>query len=320
MSKVATRYDVTDCTTPEQLLAKCGLNWEPEVRGASYCGSDGAGDGAHYADPVGDCANFRAIVNPSTGRALTYASTRFKPNSHVKAVNDVWGLVRHGSATPHGVSVWDGGGRIALQFRCNELDVQVGPKSVISPLLTLVLNHSKAGADRGFFADFDYWCKNQAGQVARIQGDGVRHSANVISRYEDLLEERIRSLRTGMGDRYATMKRMASAPLQLNGKALVSYFARALDLAPQSVDETFKAAKEGEVLSADGKVLKALVADWRADDHGVPGSVWHAYSAVTRYTTHTEGRNEATRMQRALIGSQDRYVRAFSEAARLVSA
>ncbi len=80
------------------------------------------------------------------------------------------------------------------------------------------------------------------------------------------------------------------------------------------------AAKEGEVLSADGKVLKALVADWRADDHGVPGSVWHAYSAVTRYTTHTEGRNEATRMQRALIGSQDRYVRAFSEAARLVSA
>ena len=35
MSKIATRYDVTDCKTAEQLLAKCGLNWEPQVRKAS---------------------------------------------------------------------------------------------------------------------------------------------------------------------------------------------------------------------------------------------------------------------------------------------
>ena len=313
MTKIATRYDVTDCKTPEQLLAKCGLNWEPEIRRASYHVGDGAlTDGA--------CDKFRAVVNPSTGLALAYASTRFRPNSHVKAVNDVWGLVTHGSATPHGVSVWDGGGRIALQFRCNDLDVRVGPRSVISPLLTLVLNHSKEGADRGFFADFDYWCKNQAGMVAKVQGDGVRHSAGIINRYEILLEERIRSLRVGMGDRYATMKLMAESNRQVRGVDLVSYFARALDLAPTSVAETFKAAQEGEVLSADGKVLKALVGEWRADDHGVPGSAWHAYSAVTRYTTHTEGRNEATRLQRAMLGSQDRYVRAFNEAAQLVSA
>lgn len=317
MSKIATRYDVTDCTTPEQLLAKCGLNWEPEVRPASYTTGP---SGFQEVGSIKGCDAFRAIVNPDTGRALCYASTRFKPNSHVKAVNDVWGLVRHGSATPHGVSVWDGGGRIALQFRCNELDVQIGPKSVISPLLTLVLNHSKAGADRGFFADFDYWCKNQAGQVAKVQGDGVRHSAGVITRYEELLENRIRSLRTGMGDRYATMKRMASSGVKLGGTELVSYFARALDIAPESAATELRKAHAGEVLSADGKVLKALVGDWRADDHGVPGSVWHAYSAVTRYTTHTEGRSEATRMARALMGSQDRYVRAFTEAAALVSA
>jgi len=113
---------------------------------------------------------------------------------------------------------------------------------------------------------------------------------------------------------------MADSPRMIRGKELVQYFARALDLAPASVDETFTAAKEGEVLSADGKILKALVADWRADDHGVPGTAWHAYSAVTRYTTHTEGRNEATRLQRAMLGSQERYVRAFKEAATLVAA
>ena len=312
MNKVANRYDVTDCTTPEQLLAKCGLNWEPEVRPAAYGTVD---DDVSY-----NTERFRAIVNPSTGLALAFASPRFRPNSHVKAVHDMWGLVSNGNVTPHGVSVWDGGGRIALQFRCPDLDVHVGPHSLISPLLTLVVNHDAMGADRGFFADFDYWCKNQAGIVSKVSGNGVRHSSGVITRYEELLEERIRSIKTGMGDRYATMKAMAESRRQVRGRELADYFARALDLAPTSVDDTFKAAKEGEVLSAEGKVLKAIVADWRADDHGVPGSVWHAYSAVTRYTTHTEGRSEAVRAQRALMGAQDRYVRAFTEAARMVAA
>ncbi len=305
MSKIATRYDVTDCTSPEALLTRCGLNWEPEIQRA---------EGGNYT-----AAQFRAVINPLTSKALAFASSRFKPNSHIKAVNDMWGLVQHGSAAPHSVSVWDGGGRIAMQFRCPELDVKVGPKSVISPLLTLVVNHDAKGADRGFFADFDYWCKNQAGMVAKVQGDGVRHSSSVVTKYEELLEERIRSLREGMGDRYATMRKMAESNRMLVGKDLLVYFGRALDIAPESVADSVQKAHRGEVLSSDGKVLKALYDDWKADDHGVPGTVWHAYSAVTRYTTHTEGRNEATRMQRALLGSQSRYVRAFQEAERVVS-
>ncbi len=308
MGKVATRFDVTSCNSPEELLSKCGLDWEPELRHATYTGEGG-----------GLPSNFMAVVNPVSHASLAFATKRFKPNSHIKAVHDMWPLVQHGSVTPHGVSVWDGGARIALQFRCSDLDVHVGPKSIISPLLTLVVNHDAKGADRGFFADFDYWCKNQAGQVAKIQGDGVRHSASVLSKYEELLENKIRSIKSGMGDRYATMRRMAEGSTQLRGKELVGYFARALELPPASVDEAWTATARGEVLSADGKVLKALAGDWRADDHGVPGSVWHAYSAVTRYTTHTEGKNEATRMQRSLLGSQNRYVRAFEEAARLVA-
>ncbi len=311
MSKIASRFSVTECNTPEALLAKCGLNWEPQIRKAAYQGDDEA---------LPETKNqFRAIVNPSTGLALTYASTRFKPNSHVKAVHDLWPLVQHGSIMPHAVSVWDGGAKLALQFRCTDLDVKVGPKSLINPLLTLVMNHAAEAADRSFFCDFDFWCKNQAGMVAKVQGDGVRHSSSILTKYEELLESRIRSLSEGMTERYSTMKRMAESPVQLRGKQLVGYFARALDMAPDSARSVCE-PKEGEVLSADGKVLKALVGDWRADDHGVPGSVWHAYSAVTRYTTHTEGRNDATRLQRAMLGSQDRFVRAFTEAAKLVAA
>lgn len=306
-SKIADRFNVTDCKSADDILSKCGLNWEPELRVASYQGGSDKDQG------------FRAVVNPLTGKALAFTGERFRPNSHVKACHDMDALMRHGSITPHNVSVWDGGGKVALQFRCPDLDVTVGAKSIISPLLTLVVNHDSAGSDRSFFADFDFWCKNQAGMVAKIAGDGVRHSGRVVQRYEDLVEQRILSLRGGMGDRYLTMKRMADSPRQLRNKELVSYFARAMDFAPTSVDDVYKGALEGEVLSAEGKVLKAIVADWRADDHGVPGSVWHAYSAVTRYTTHSEGRNAATRELRSLTGAQDRFVRAFAEAAREVS-
>lgn len=315
MSKIATRFDITTCTSADDILRACALDWEPQVANASFEG---------IVPGVGTAPRFRAIVNPLTGAALAFTGERFRPNSHVKVVHDMAPLMASGSITPHAVSVWDGGGKIAIQYRCPDLDVRVGARSIISPLLTLVVNHDSGGSDRSFFADFDFWCKNQAGMVAKIAGDGVRHSGRVKERYEDLVESRIMSLRGGMGDRYATMKLMADSPRQLRGRELVSYFARALDLPPASVDESFRvgeAAKRGdvEVLSADGKVLKALVADWRSDDHGVPGTVWHAYSAVTRYTTHTEGRSEGTRMLRALTGAQDRYVRAFTEAAQLVA-
>ena len=310
MGKIATRYDVSDCNTAVAMLEKAGLNWEPEILPAAYATAD--------SDVSFNAEKFRAIVNPISGKVLTFASQRFRPNSHVKACLDMQPLINHGAIVPHGVSVWDGGGKMALQFRCPDLDARIGNKSVVSPLLTLVVNHDSAGADRSFFADFDFWCQNQAGMVAKIQGAGVRHSGAILERYETLVEDRIRSMRAN-GERYGLMRKMADSPLQLRGKELVSYFARALDFAPTSVDDTFKAAHDGEVLSAEGKVLKAIVADWRADDHGAAGSVWHAYSAITRYTTHTEGRNEATRMQRALLGSQDRYVRAFTEAARLVA-
>jgi hypothetical protein len=312
MSKIATQYDITSCKSAEDILSTCELNWEPEVRTAAFMG-----DNNSFGAPA---SNFRAIVHPLTGKAFAFTGERFRPNSHVKVINDMCGLMQTGSVTPHGVSVWDGGGKIAIQYRCPDLDVTVGARSVVSPLLTLVVNHDSAGSDRSFFADFDFWCRNQAGMVAKIAGEGVRHSGQVVQRYEDLVEQRIISLRGGMGERYTTMRKMADSPRQLRGKDLLTYFARAMDFTPDSVRDAVAQAHQGEVLSAEGKVLKALVEDWRGDDHGVPGTVWHAYSAVTRYTTHTEGRNAATRSLRALTGAQERYVRAFQEAGKLVSA
>jgi hypothetical protein len=317
MSKIATRYDITACKSASDILTKCGLDWEPEVRPARFDATSGS--------VLGDASKFRAVVNPRTNTALAFTGERFRPNSHMKVVSDMEVLMQHGSITPHSVSVWDGGGKIALQYRCPDLDVTIGAKSVISPLLTLVINHDSAGSDRSFFADFDFWCKNQAGIVAKIAGEGVRHSGGVVQRYEDLVESRILSLKGGMGDRYLTMRKMADSPIQLRGKELVSYFARAMgldDVSPESARDAWIASHDPsrvEVLGANGKVLKALVSDWRTDDHGVPGTVWHAYSAVTRYTTHTEGRNEATRALRALTGAQERYARAFSEAAAEVA-
>lgn len=306
MGKIAVRTSLTDCSTAEQLLEKAGLMWEPEMRPAMFGGQE-----------VQAAENFRAVVNPLTGAALSYVGQRYRPNSHIKAVCDLEPLMRTGIIAPHNASVWNGGQSMAIQFRCTDLDCKIGPKSVVSPLFTLALYHDGSGTDRSFFADFDFWCKNQAGMVAKIAGEGVRHTGEVLSKYEALVESRIQSLREGNRDRYNAMRQMAEGSKVVKGKDLVSYFARVLDIAPASVETAFS---KPEVLDSDGKVLAAVVQDWRADDHGVPNSVWHAYSAITRYTTHTEGRNEGTRAARALLGTgQARFDRAFREAALLAA-
>ena len=313
MGKVAARHDVSAVQSVDALLDVTGLNWEPEMVGATFTGS------------VIPSADWRAVVNPTTQTVLAYTGTRFRPNSHVKAIRDLEPLMQSGAISPHAVSIWDGGAKIAAQFRCHDLDVTIGRKSVVSPLLTLYINHDSESSDRSFFADFDFWCQNQAGMVSRIAGQGVRHGAGVIRRYADLVEGRILAMRQDEDGRYAAMRRMAESPVRLSGRALADYFARALDLPPDSVpqawDEAAKLRQEGRPveLKGNGRVLQQVTEDWRADDHGVPGTVWHAYSAVTRYTTHTEGRNPATRAERALVGSQDRFVRAFQEAAKLVA-
>lgn len=103
MSKIATRYDITGCTSASDILTKCGLDWEPELRKI---------ESSYMAE------NFRAVVNPISNKALAFTGERFRPNSHMKVVNDMEVLMLHGSITPHSVSVWDGGGKIALQYRC----------------------------------------------------------------------------------------------------------------------------------------------------------------------------------------------------------
>ena len=311
MSKIAKRYDVTDCNSPDAILEKCGLNWEPELRVATYQGGSDTDNG------------FRAVVNPITSKALAFTGKRFAPNSHVRAVNDLATVMRHGTIAPHGVSVWDGGGKIAFQFRCPDLDVRIGAKSVVSPLLTLVVNHDSGGSDRSFFADFDFWCRNQGGMVAKIQGEGIRHSGDILTRFGDLVETRILDVRTGLTERYSAMKRMADSPVRLIGRPLLSYFATALDIPQDEVAAIYEGKKDAngkvEVLSHDGKVLKRVVDAWRTDDNGAQGTVWHAMSAVTRYTTHNEGRSEGVRMLKSLTGHTDRYARAFAAAAALVS-
>ena len=292
MAKLAKKYDVTCCGTTDEVLTVSRLNWEPELRRASYMGEQGDGHSC----------NHWAVVNPTrpASQALAYVGNRFRPNSHVIAAKQLEPLLRSGTITPHNVSVWDGGLSVAMQFRCAGISVEVGPRSIVSPLLTLSINHDGKATDRSFFADFDFWCHNQAGLVAKVGGEGIRHSDLVISKYSEQLERKIDELSQGLSLRYATMVRMSETKL-----------------APSCTKFYFQNVMQLPLDDDRNRVLSAVTKDYDADDHGVPGTVWHAYSAITRYTTHSEGVSDSVRLERAMLGAQSRFDRAFNEAALL---
>lgn len=309
MKKISVRHDVSIAQTAEQVISLGGIGWEPETRELSYVGA-----------PEGVRSHMRAIVRSDTGDILGAVRDRFTVNPHTTAVLSLDPLIRSGALVPACVNVWGNGRKMAIQFRCPDLDVRIGPRSVVNPLFTLAITHDGKGSDLSFFADFDFWCRNQCGIVARIAGDGVRHMAGVRARYDLLVADRLTTLANGeLSSRYDTMRKMAESKECVAGKRLMSYFAEVHEIPTDKLNEQAQKALHGEVLDASGKVLRGLTEAWRADDHGVPGSIWHAYSAVTRYATHEEGRSEASRSERALFGNSERNARAFTLAAKMLT-
>lgn len=66
--------------------------------------------------------------------------------------------------------------------------------------------------------------------------------------------------------------------------------------------------------------IPGLIDSETVDDGGAPGTVWQAYNAVTRYETHHDGRTEASRTRRMLMGAGNTVAHnAFTVAARLAA-
>lgn len=297
MGKLAKVWDVSGCTTVDDMLEKSGTNWDPVV-------SDAGG-------------GYKRVARPDTDTPLSFVGDRYRVNNHRQHLYSLESLIRSGDIIPVSVSVWDNGEVLAYQLRCPNLDVCVHGKDIVSPLLTLAHSYGFKLADSAFFADFRWGCKNQNGIVASLNHDSrVNHRGNNDQRFADVLQRRIGELGSELSDRYSTMRRMSAVPIA--GRTLAEYFGVSVGLTTEQVDLALTMPKDG--IKGPASKIADILECYEADDCGAPGTVWQAYNAVTRYETHVAGRNDATRQRRMLLGSGAGVVaNAWHEASRLAA-
>lgn len=306
MGKVANFVEVNGCKCIAEVLEKSGTDWEPDVKPiASLTGQQGAVDSNRW----------RAVYRPDTGQVLGCVTNRYNVNSHVYHVAKLDRLVRNGDLVPAYVSVWDNGRMLSFQFRAPVLDMAITEHDKVSPLLTLAFFHDGKGGDMSFFSDFRWFCKNQLGKVADAnKGNGkAYHRGDVSGAYDDMMVKRISELGSSLQSRYAAMRQMTGKPL--GGRKLLDYFSQSLGVenAITVVDDLWR---DPNNIKGEGKRIKEVLYSYREDETEAPGTVWQAFNGVTRYVSHVQGRNDATRSARALLGpGQDIAARAFQLAA-----
>lgn len=288
--KIATRTDVSNCTTIDMVLSASGTDWEPKLVRPEIPGATTDGF---------------ALVNPSNGQSMGFVGKRYSPNSHTEHLRALSGLVQAGDILPVSVSSWDNGAMLAYQFRMPGLSADIAPGRTLSSLLTLAFWHGGTGADRVFLCDFNWFCKNQMGMVRKAsEGMSVRHSGFNRERYAGLLLNQARAMGEGASARYAQFARMTGR--QLKGLDVLSFFAESLGAKDpgEVVAELQEWAKGDQRKEPTGlaRNVRDVVADYRRDDAGAPLSVWHAFNGLTRYLTHTAGRNADLRSRSALMG------------------
>jgi hypothetical protein len=311
VGKIANVVDVSECTSIQQVLTKSGTDWEPILVRPTY------GEFQRVEEDF-DPGSFRAIVNPSTKNALGFVKGKYRTQSHTEQLNMLQPSVTNGIFVPQSVSVWDDGAAIAYQFRVTVLE-KLREGIGTSPLLTLAFFHDGKGSDMAFFADFRWFCKNQMGMVADITKglSRARHCSGNRITYQDIMADQVKALEGVVMPRYNQYARMMGNGL--TGKPLLSYFGESLGMKEPGkvVDELYA---EPQKPKAEAKTLKEVLAAYREDKTEAPNSVWHAFNGVTRYITHNQGRNPATRAARALLGpGQATIGRAFTLASAMAA-
>lgn len=317
MGKLAEVVDVSDCKDISTVLKKSNTAWEPAVKPIAGIKEHPKSQGITVVSPEG----FHAIVRPDTMQTLGICSSRYRPNSHVVHLAKLDNMVKTGALVPERVSLWDSGRLMAFQFRAPVLDAEIQTSDRVSPLLTLAFFNDGKHGDMSFFADFRWACTNQLGKVADANSGNGRaaHRGDIFGKYEEMLYARIDDMKKVSATRYQRMRTMLKR--SIGGQGLVNYWTHSL-FGPEKADivtkELFEAKPE-EKLSAAAKQVKGVLAAYRGDDCGAPGSVWQAYNAITSYITHAHGRTAAARGKNALISNSTNKVldSAYTAATRI---
>ncbi len=304
MSKIARVVDVTGCTSVGAMLEKSATDWDA-------VSSDAGGGFVRLSRP-----DMVSEESPQ-GLPLAYVGGRFRGGNHRAQLYSLEDMVQSGQLQPHSVAVWDNGAVLCHQFKVTALDVCIHGADRISQMLTMIHAYGSQVADSAFFAGFRMFCKNQFGAMASLNKESrVKHRGDNVGKYSDILSARIGEIGGELSGQYASMRRMTMAPIQ--GRELGAYFAEVIGATSEDLD-TVRTKPREELRGKAGQIAE-IVDCYRVDDGGAPGTVWQAYNAVTRYETHHDGRTEASRTRRMLMGAGNTVAhQAFNVAARLAA-
>lgn len=248
---------------------------------------------------------YRAIRRGDTGHVFGWTKGRYRTNDHRAQLQSIDDLVVSGDLRPVSVSVWDKGGLIAYQFEAPDLTMQVGRHDAVSPLLTLSFGNDGKVADRAFFSSFRFFCKNQLGKVGAIS-TGIRHGMTVYDRFADELMLSVMKLRGAMPEEFRQYANLATSDRPWSEGMTDEYFADVLQFDLQAARKSDDTRNQG---------LRHREGCWAAHALETPMSghgAWSAFNAVTRYLTHTIGRSEGVRNQRAIFDNGDVNSRALT--------
>jgi len=305
MGKLAHVVDVQNTKSIGEMLSQSQTNYSPVMVPAEVNGAKAGG--------------FKAIIRPDINEVIGTVASRYRMNDHRAHLMALEPAVQSGMITPASVSMWDNGAVLAYQFRVSDLDAVIQGahgKDMVSPLLTLAFAYGFPLSDSAFFADFRWFCKNQLGKVAELtKGCRVQHKGDVNSRYAELLGSRVKELGGELAGRYEAMRRMTGTTLQ--GRALVEYVGQVIQASQEDVERAWVAPKEE--CRGNAARIHEVIECHAVDDCNAPGTVYHAYNALTRWQSHHAGRNEATRTRSMLLGAgSNTAARAWETAARMV--
>lgn len=274
--------------TSAEAIKLAGLDWR--VRKAPLYAVPGVATDV-AAIPVDD---HRAIVRETDHRVLGIVSKRYEPVQNVQAFDFCDPLIQSGKLRYETAGSLGGGKRIWVMGRLGTVDVV--PGDAVHQYLLLTFGHDGVHGVAIKPTGVRVVCQNtvNAALADGVQGISLRHTPSVHAQLATAASMFERAEK-GFAETVEQWRRMAAT--QIVEAQLDAYI---LGLVPKAEDE-----KEGKVPSDARRAnLRAALksAFERAPGnnlHGVRGTAWAAYNAVTWHVTH-EGAGKTKDQERRL--------------------
>lgn len=298
---------VSNDLTPDQIMAKAGLNWTVKKEAIYW--------GPSQSDPGDVVPGRQALIRTSDNKFLDIVGDDWNPIQNEDAFQFFSEYVLAGDMEMHTAGSLRGGSNVWALAKVKESFTILG-KDQIDSYLLFSNPHQYGKAIDIRFTPIRVVCANTlAFSLNKASVNQVKMNHRTVFDADEVK----RTLGIAHA-KFAQYKAMAEflASKRYTPEALIQYF-------NEVFSHTYNADKSATVktvedLTKNARAACAAVTTQPGADLGA-GSWWQAFNAVTYHTDHNMGRTADTRMQSAWFGiNQSRKVKAANLAVKMAEA